>query len=77
MHLIQDPQFWFLVGCYWVFSAAVGALPMPKENDKPLYQWFFQFANSLAGNLSRAVAGKIPGLPGEQSRNITNKGDER
>ncbi len=57
-------QFWLLVGGYWVFSAGVGALESPDEHSGKLYRWAFRFLNTLAGNLSRAFASKIPGVNG-------------
>jgi hypothetical protein len=60
--LIGNPHFWMLVGIYWVFSAAVGALEKPTDKSGSFYRWAFQFLNTLAGNLSRAFASKIPGV---------------
>jgi hypothetical protein len=60
-HLVNDPQFWLLVGSYWIFSAATGALPHPKETAGQFYVWFFGFMNALAGNVTRAFGAKVPG----------------
>lgn len=60
-------QFWALVACYWVFSAAVGAMEAPTEKNGPFYRWAFKFFNTLAGNLSRAFSSKIPGNGGKTS----------
>lgn len=62
-NIIGDWHFWALISGYWVFSNAVGAMPLPQVNSNPWYAWAFKFLNGLAANLSRAVAGKIPGLP--------------
>jgi hypothetical protein len=41
---------------YYVFSAAIGSLPMPDEKSSKFYGWFFKFSNTLSANLSRAWA---------------------
>ena len=46
---------------YYVISAAIGALPAPAADSGNGYKWFFQFSNTLAGNLSRAFSSKLPG----------------
>jgi len=62
MDLISNPLLWKVLFAYWVFSAAVGALPTPEEKGNKLYQFFFRFAHTLAGNLNRAaIALKVPG----------------
>jgi hypothetical protein len=62
IQLIGNPKFWALVGAYWVFSAAVGALQKPDDKSGGFYKWVFSFLNTLAGNLSRAFSSKIPGV---------------
>ena len=61
-NLIGNWHFWALIFAYWVFSNAVGSMPKPVANSSPGYTWLFMFLNGLAANLSRAVAGKIPGV---------------
>jgi len=46
---------------YYVISAAIGALPAPAAASGNGYKWFFQFSNTLAGNLTRAFSNKLPG----------------
>lgn len=60
--LVGDPYFWGLVAAYWLVSNAIGALPSPGASSSSFYGWFFKFANGFAANLSRAAAGKIPGV---------------
>ncbi|MDP9267246.1 MAG: hypothetical protein M3P27_02840 [Acidobacteriota bacterium] len=60
-NIIGDPYFWGLVFAYWTFSSAVGALVSPKPTSSDFYRWAFTFLNTLAGNISRAFASKIPG----------------
>jgi hypothetical protein len=70
--LLGNWHFWALVAGYWFLTASIGALPMPDVTSSKFYGWFFKMSNTFAGNLSRAVAGKIPGtqdvmpLPGAQ-----------
>lgn len=49
------------LAAWYVTSAAVGSLPMPDTNSSKFYRWFFQFSNTLAANISRAWASKLPG----------------
>lgn len=51
---------WLLV--YWIYSAAVGAMPMPQQGGNGFYKWAFAFLHGVAGDVSRAlVALKVPG----------------
>jgi hypothetical protein len=62
MELVSNPLIWKVLICYWVFSAAVGALPTPEQNSGKWYIFIFRFGHALGGNLSRAaVALKVPG----------------
>jgi len=45
---------------YYVMSAAIGSLPMPDATSHVFYRWFFGFANTLAANVTRAFASKLP-----------------
>ena len=55
-------QFWSAVVLYWIFSAAVSAMPEPTANGNPGYTWLYHFLHTIAGNLTTAFAGRIPGL---------------
>lgn len=70
--LLGDWHFWVLVGAYWFMSAAIGALPMPDANSSKFYGWFFKMSNTFASNVSRAVAGKIPGVVTDTKTTTTN-----
>jgi hypothetical protein len=60
--LLANPLVWKVLGAYWVFSAAVGALPTPDKGSSPFYIWVFRFSHGLSGNLNRAaIALKVPG----------------
>lgn len=49
-------ELWILAAWY-VFSAAVGSMPMPEAADPKWYKWLFGFLNTLAANISRAKVG--------------------
>jgi hypothetical protein len=52
---------------YFVFSAAVGAMSQPTEQQKgSFYGWAFRFLNILAANATRLVASRFPGLPADE-----------
>ncbi len=59
--LLGNWHFWIMVASYWFFTAAIGALPMPDNTSSKFYGWFFKMSNAFAANISRSVAGKIPG----------------
>lgn len=50
---------------YWIFSAAVVALPAPDDKSSKGYVFLYRFAHAFAGNLDRAAA-KL-NVPGAQS----------
>lgn len=45
---------------YHVLSAFIGSLPMPDAKSSNLYRFFFNFANVLAANYSRAKVSNGP-----------------
>ncbi len=71
--LIQH-QFWAAVVAYWIFSAAVSAMPDPGGSAGPGYLWLYRFLHTTAGNITTALltaaryracasrGSKIPGL---------------
>src|SRR4051794_34934359 len=71
---LTQHQFWSAVVLYWIYSAAVSAMPepalsrtcasqpAPAANANPGYAWLYRFLHTIAGNLTTAFAGKIPGL---------------
>jgi hypothetical protein len=36
-------------------------MPEPASNGSPGYLWLFRFLHTMAGNITTAFAGKIPG----------------
>src|SRR5213594_4467358 len=60
--IVSEHQFWTAVVIYWMFSAAVSSMPEPAPNGSPAYLWFYRFLHSIAGNITTAFGGKIPGV---------------
>jgi hypothetical protein len=54
----------FSLFSYHVLSAFIGALEMPDNTSGKLYRFFFNFANLIAANYSRAKASN--GVAGQQ-----------
>ena len=71
---ITQHQSWAAVLIYWIFSAAVSALPEPSRyrarasRPEPSatgaagYLWLFRFCHTAAGNLTTVFGNKLPGL---------------
>ena len=57
---IQHHQVLYTVAGYYVFSAAVGAMPTPATNGNMFYRWLFGFLQAVGANLTRVVASKYP-----------------
>jgi len=62
IELLIQHQFWAAVVIYWIFSAAVSAMPDPGTNAGPGYLWLYRFVHTIAGNLTTAFGNRIPGL---------------
>jgi hypothetical protein len=62
IEFLMQHQFWAAVAMYWIFSAAVSAMPEPGAGGNPGYLWLYRFLHTTAGNISTALGGKIPGL---------------
>jgi hypothetical protein len=59
---IVQHQFWAAVAIYWIFSAAVSAMPEPGREGGAGYIWLYRFLHTTAGNLATAFGNRIPGL---------------
>src|SRR3989442_14476772 len=59
---LTQHEFWSIVVLYWIYSAAVSSMPDPAANRNPGYAWLYRFLHTIAGNLTTAFSGKIPGL---------------
>jgi len=55
-------QFWAAVILYWIFSAAVSGMPEPDPKGNGGYAWLYRFVHTIAGNITTAFNGRIPGL---------------
>jgi hypothetical protein len=61
-HFVIQHQFWAAVILYWIFSAAVSAMPEPDPKGNGGYAWLYRFVHTIAGNITTAFNGRIPGL---------------
>ena len=61
INFLLQHQFWDAVVLYWIFSAAISALPEPKPNDSPGYLWLYRFLHTTAGNITTAFS-RLPGF---------------
>src|SRR5437773_11919110 len=71
---VSEHQFWAAAVIFWIFSAAVSSIikaspwrarasqPDPRMVGSSGYLWRYRFLHSIAGNVTPALAGKIPGL---------------
>jgi hypothetical protein len=73
IEFLTQHQFWTAVVLYWIFSAAVSAMPEPAPcragasppdpgTGNPGYIWLYRFLHTVAGNVTTAFAGRLPGL---------------
>ena len=54
IQFLTQHQFGFAVAVYWIFSAAVSAMPEPRPGDVGGYAWLYRFVHTIAGNLTTA-----------------------
>lgn len=74
LDLLSNPLVWKVLITYWVFSAAVGAMPTPSTNANAFYIFLFRFAHGVSGNLNRAaVALHVP--TAEENAEAAKSGD--
>jgi hypothetical protein len=45
---------------FYIWSAAIGALPSPDIHSGKFYQFLFAFLNTLGANISRAFSPRLP-----------------
>jgi hypothetical protein len=62
IEFVVQHQFWAAVAVYWIFSAAVSAMPEPGTGTNPAYLWLFRFLHTTAGNITTVFGSRIPGL---------------
>ena len=55
INFLLQHQFWAAVALYWIFSAAISALPEPGPKNSPGYLWLYRFLHTTAGNLTTAL----------------------
>jgi hypothetical protein len=61
INFLLQHQFWAAVVLYWIFSAAISAMPEPKPGGSPGYLWLYRFLHTTAGNITTAF-GRLPGM---------------
>jgi hypothetical protein len=62
IQFLLQHQFWAAVGAYWLFSAAVSAMPEPGADGRPGYLWLYRFLHTTAGNITTVFGSRIPGV---------------
>src|SRR5690349_2134940 len=62
MEFLCRHQFGIAAAAYWIYSAAVSALPDPAPRGSPAYLWLYRFSHTIAGNLTTVIGSRIPGL---------------
>ena len=62
IEFISQHQFGIAAAIYWIYSAAVSALPDPVPNGNPAYLWLYRFSHTIAGNITTVFGSRIPGL---------------
>jgi hypothetical protein len=75
LEFVTQHQFWSAAVIYWIFSAAVSAMPKPASpcqarssgpepgpNTNPGYLWLYRFLHTIAGNITTAFGSRIPGV---------------
>jgi hypothetical protein len=55
-------RFWIAAGLYWIFSAAVSAMPEPDDDASSGYLWLYRFLHTTAGNLTTVFGNRIAGM---------------
>src|SRR6202521_4479332 len=56
IQFLLQHQFGLAAAIYWIFSAAVSAMPDPKPGDPGGYVWLYRFVHTIAGNLTTALS---------------------
>src|ERR1700686_3535211 len=59
---VAKHQFGAAAAIYWIFSAAVSAMPEADAQSHPGYLWLYRFAHTVAGNITTVFGSRIPGL---------------
>lgn len=49
--ILHNPT--YVIAAFWVYSAAVQAMPRPDANSGKFYRWFYSFLQSMAANIDR------------------------
>jgi hypothetical protein len=52
---LADHTIWDTIVLFWIFSAAVNAMPVPKDTSSDGYRWVYTFLTALLGHVSDAM----------------------
>lgn len=55
MKFLGQHSIWDTIVLFWIFSAAVNALPLPTDASSGWYRWVYTFLTTLLGHLSDAI----------------------
>jgi hypothetical protein len=53
--LLPNHPVWDTVILFWLFSAAVNALPTPTDDSSAVYRYIYTFLTTVLGHLSDAI----------------------
>jgi hypothetical protein len=59
-HFLVAHQVGATLVIYYIFSAAVSAMPMPDSTSGKFYQWIFGMLHTLSGDITKAFASRLP-----------------
>jgi hypothetical protein len=52
---VQEHSIWDTIVIYWIFSAAVNAMPEPDDASSSFYRWIYLFLTAIAGHIHDAM----------------------
>jgi hypothetical protein len=53
--VLPNHPVWDTIILFWIFSAAVNALPVPTDESSGAYKWIYTFLTTLLGHVSDAM----------------------
>lgn len=53
--LLPNHPIWDTIVIFWIFSAAVNALPVPTSQSSGVYKFIYTFFTTLLGHVSDAI----------------------
>ncbi|PWT93077.1 MAG: hypothetical protein C5B54_02430 [Acidobacteria bacterium] len=55
LDFLPNHPVWDTIILFWIFSAAVNALPLPTDESSAGYRWIYTFLTTLLGHVSDAM----------------------